>query len=378
MFYTVFSTTDTPNMQWQSELLEYSWKKAGQQGALVRLVATDHPERLPQHRFARSVATTPREVNPETGDNYVPYNKPASLLEWLYAERPHGTVLLVDPDCVFRAPVNRNVAPGFPESQAWIGLRVRKPSGRSPFGLGTKYKFLSKHCVDTGTPAQPVMIPTLIHTMDLKRICGRWLELSGYFREGTKSRDGGPMWESEMLAYVAAAAEYGLEHEVVSLGICTNWPPKMAPDAPVIHYCNAVLDEKGETIWSKLTYDPWAKVDASAVPEHDHGRDLIALVNEFARQMSPSRHAEAAIPQRRDDVLESRVGDELMLQQRGTEQGFWLNESGRIIWELCDGTRTIDQIEGELAARFAGSEADVKSDLQSTIDHLCQAGVLKL
>ena len=30
MIYTVFSTRDSPYMQWQSELLEYSWKKVGQ------------------------------------------------------------------------------------------------------------------------------------------------------------------------------------------------------------------------------------------------------------------------------------------------------------------------------------------------------------
>ena len=39
MIYTVFSTTDSPYMQWQSELLEYSWKKVGQPGELIRLVA---------------------------------------------------------------------------------------------------------------------------------------------------------------------------------------------------------------------------------------------------------------------------------------------------------------------------------------------------
>lgn len=365
-------------MQWQSELLEYSWKKVGQEGALVRLVATDDFDHPPQHRFAKSVATIPWSPHPETGDEYVIYNKPASLLEWLYVERPHGTVLLIDPDCVFRAPIKRNVAPGFPESQYWIDVPEYEANADSPFGLGPDFGFLSQHCAYTGTRTSPVMIRTLIHTTDLKLICGRWLELCGYIREGTKSLDSGPAWESDMFAYCVAAAEYGLGHKAAVLGICTNWPAESVPDAPIIHYCQPILGTNGETIWDKLTYRNWEKVDTSAVPAQDYGRDLIAMVNECADQMGHAPDAGAAVPRQCQDVLESRVGDELMLQLKGSEQGFWLNDFGRLIWELCDGTRTIDQIENELAAKFADPNGDLHSDLRSTIDHLRQVGVLEV
>ena len=46
MFYTVFSTNVSPYMQWQSDLLEYSWKRVEQEGVLIRLVATDDPQNL--------------------------------------------------------------------------------------------------------------------------------------------------------------------------------------------------------------------------------------------------------------------------------------------------------------------------------------------
>ena len=135
MFYTVFSTNDNPSMQWQSDLLEYSWKKVGQEGELVRLVATDDPNNLPRQKYARCVATQSWDVHPDTGDNYPIYNKPASLLEWAFRERPEGTVLLLDPDCMFRKPVTRRVAPGFPAAQAWVNLPKRDADAEHPFGL---------------------------------------------------------------------------------------------------------------------------------------------------------------------------------------------------------------------------------------------------
>jgi hypothetical protein len=377
MFYTVFSTTDSPYMQWQSELLEYSWKKVGQQGSLVRLVATDDLDNLPQHRYAETLATIPRTINPETGDEYVIYNKPASLLEWLYVEQPHGTVLLVDPDCVFRAPVKRNVAPGFPESQYWIDGETDKPGKNSPFGLGARFEFLSKHCVETGTQAQPMMIPTLIHSSDLRLICGRWLELCGYIRQGVQEPGDYGFWESDMFAYIVAAAEYGLEHKLTNLGIATNWPTEKVPAAPIIHYCQPIKDRNGETIWFKGDYRPWEKVDTSRIPAQDYGRDLVALINECANQLNLARSRDIAIPRQRNDVIESHVGDEVMLQRQNAEQGFWLNGSGRLIWELCDGKRTLKQIERELAASFSDPDRNLGSGVRKTVEQLRQAGVLE-
>ena len=377
MFYTVFSTTDSPYMQWQSELLEYSWKKVGQEGDLVRLVATDDFHNPPQHTYARSVPTIPRTINPETGDEYVIYNKPASLLEWLYIEQPHGTVLFVDPDCVFRAPVKRTVAPGFPESQHWIDGQTDKPGKNNPFGLGSKFKFLKKHCADVKSQAQPIMIPTLIHTSDLKRICGRWLELCGLIRQGIQIENDFGFWESDMFAYAVAAAEYGLHHKLSNLGICTNWPADKMPDTPIIHYCQPILGTKGEEIWFKGGYQPWQGIETSAVPADHYGRELIDLINEFAMQWQEQQQSGNRPPRRREDVLESRVGDELMLQPMGGKQGFWLNGSGRLIWELCDGNRTLEQIERELAESFDDPKNSLGSDLRATIAQLQEAGVLE-
>ena len=95
MFYTVFSPNLAPRMQWQSDLLELiHGGGSGKKELLVRLVATDDPGKLPQQKYAECVATRCWDSHPDTGDAYPIYNKPASLLEWLFRDRPEGTVLL--------------------------------------------------------------------------------------------------------------------------------------------------------------------------------------------------------------------------------------------------------------------------------------------
>lgn len=380
MFYTVFSTNDTPYMQWQSDLLEYSWKRAGQEGVLVRLVATKQPSALPAQKYARCVATQSFDVHPETGDFYPIYNKPASLLEWLYRDRPEGTVLLLDPDCVFRRAVTRHVAPGYPASQAWIKQQTEPPSSKSPFGLGSRFAFLSDVCARTDLSAVPVMIPTLIHTSDLRKICARWLELCVAIRQSYEDDDGRPMWESDMYAYVAACAEYGLDHEAISLGVCTNWPPAAAPEAPIIHYCHPIKSSNGQELFFKQSYTPWRSVETEAEPEHEYGRDLIGLVNDYVDEVAgavrpPSLNSR---PRRREGVMEGRVLDELLLEIPSEIRKVWLNASGKVIWELCEGSMSIRELGAKLADDFGVDTEHVTADVLSTVAQLRSSGLVQL
>ena len=66
MFYSVFSTELAPQAQWQSELLEYSRKRVGQEGLLIRLVATDDPSKLPLQKYAECIATGPWDNHSDT------------------------------------------------------------------------------------------------------------------------------------------------------------------------------------------------------------------------------------------------------------------------------------------------------------------------
>ncbi|MFN0264529.1 PqqD family protein [Tepidamorphus sp. 3E244] len=380
MFYTVFSTNVSPYMQWQSELLEYSWKRVGQEGALVRLVATDRPDRLPQHKYARSVATKLWDVHPGSGDSYPIYNKPASLLEWVYTERPEGTVLLLDPDCVFRRPVTRRVSPGAPIGQNWVDLSVGMASAESPFGLGERFGFLNDHCAATDSRIDPVMIPKLIHTSDLRRIAARWLELCAVVRDNLRSGDGNKVWESDMYAYLAACAEYGLHHEQATLGICPNWDPVLAPDAPLIHYCQEIFDTDGGSIFAKGRYEPWTRLDASQPAAREDGRDLVEIINAFIddRASGVVTPPPGARPVRRDGVMEGRVLDDMLLEHPGEVSSLWVNASGKIIWEQCDGVRDIAAIGRDLAEAFEADPAALTRDVQAVVAQLQAARLVDL
>ncbi len=373
MIYTVFSTSLSPYMDWQSELLEYSWNRVGQPGELVRLVATDGSRRLPQHRHARSVATEPWQIHPVTGDDYAPYNKPASLLEWLRKEEPEGTVLLLDPDCVFRAPVRREVPEGKPVAQRWVG--ISHTEGEDGFGLGPRFGFLESHGVRARVPAQLGMIPKLIHTRDLGRIAARWLELTALVRQEVTDREGRRMWESDMYGYAIVAAEAGLVHELASLGICTNWPPDDAPDAPIIHYCQAIQGQRGEFLWSKHRYRPWDRVPPPEQARLDYGRDLLALLSRHVNRRAGAELAEAR-PRQRRGVRELDDAGELALRVPGSNRELALNGAARRIWQLCDGVTTVAEMARALERDYASGDGELYEALTEALASLEETGVL--
>ncbi len=378
MIYTVFSTTDTPYQQWQSELLAYSWKRVGQPGELVRLVATHDPDAVKPLRHGRTVATQPWQVHPLSGDYFPPYNKPASLLEWLYTERPKGTILLIDPDCVFRAPVRQEVAEGRPAGQEWVDLAISATD--ACFGLGPRFDFLAEYSTRSARRVPRVMIPTLVHSRDLMRIVARWLELTSLVRERVTDHRGSPPWESDRLGYAIAAAEYGLEHEVGAYGICTDWSPESAANAPIIHYCRPIVSQQDEILFAKGKYQPWQRVPSPSLAKHEYGRDLLALVNTFVDELQGETIPEvtrSTRPRSRPGVVQRRYGDEILLEAPWCSDSFQLNVSAHAIWSLCDGRHTVGQISDALQQAFACREEDLWDDLNETLLSFQGSGIVE-
>ena len=359
-------------MHWQSELLEYSWRQVGQPGELIRLVASDSGA-VPGHRYARTIATPSSQVHPLTGDDYAPYNKPASLLHWLRTERPDGTVLLLDPDCVFQAPILREVVEGHPVAQRWVG--IAHIEGDDGFGLGPRFAFLKRHGVRPQTRAQLGMIPTLIHTRDLERIAARWLEVTALVRHKVVDPQGRRMWESDMFAYAIVTAEAGLVHELTSLGICTNWRPDEAADAPIIHYCQAIEDKGGAFIWSKHHYAPWARVADPQRARYDYGRNLLTLLNRSVNARAAAE-LEGVRPTHRVGVREIREGASTVLRLPGSNREFSLNRAADRLWALCDGARTVKAIEEELQREFATEDGSLTEALTEALASLHDGDLL--
>ncbi len=265
--YSVVCTDAHPGAQWQCELLEHSWRRAGQPGELIRLFAAEEHEPLPVQRHARVLRTQPANVHPESGDHYPPYNRLYSLQAWLEREQPRGTVVLLDCDFVFRAPIARPASPNEPAAQEWYA-----------FYLSAELRAIVEELAPgTADRVQPVTWPTRIHSEDLARLMPRWIERTGQLR----ARVGG--WESDMLAFAVASAELDIHYQLESLAAWIDWPEDFTAGASIIHYCRPVESEDGRRLWYKWDYAPWEPLNVD--PEEaklDYCRELLTMLDEYA------------------------------------------------------------------------------------------------
>jgi hypothetical protein len=371
MIFTVFSTTANEAMLWQSELLEYSWGRVKQPGELVRLVAIGPHEPLPRHRFARVSGTLPWSPHPYTGDVYPPYNKAASLLEWLFVERIEGTILLVEPDCVFRAPVAQEVEPGAARATAWPSL---PRTAEGPFGLGPRFAFLERFCVNRALEPPCITWPVLIHSSDLRKLAARWLEIMSILRDETAHSVDGRLDDADQIAYAIAAAEADIPHAIADLGADTA---ARQSEAPLLHYRRAIESARGEVVWDSGVYRGWDTVDPQAAAPGP-GRDFLALLDEYRARRAAGGSLAFLRPRPRLGVRVGRVLDQTVLEIPGRSDTLALNASAAAIWELCDGARGLADLTHELATRFELAPEVMRLDVQSVIERLESVGALDL
>lgn len=373
MIYTAFSTSGNENTQWQAELLEYSWGRARQPGELVHLVDQGPGHRAPRHRLARVVETQRWSPHPYTGDLYPPYQKAAGLLEWLFVEQVEGTVLLLESTSVFRTPVSDEVKPGQARATAWPEL----PRAAGPFGLGPDFKFLEGFCVDRALELSAVGLPVLIHSTDLRKIVARWLELMSIIRAETAGSARGPLPEADKIAYVIAAAEARIPHTVAELGASTETDATQAPAAPILDYHRPIPSLDGSVGWDAGTYRDWAPVQPeSAKP--GLGREFLSMLAELLERRAQGLELAFQRPCRQKGVREGKILDSMFLEIPGRADTVSLNSSGAAIWEVCDGTRSLAEINRELETRFDMPAGSLRADIEVVIKRLEGIGALRI
>jgi hypothetical protein len=240
LIYTVVSTDVNPYIDWQCELLEYTWRRAAQPGELIRIVTCTGDVPLPRHRHARPVRMTPHQ----SAHDYKPF------------ERPEGTVLVVDPDVVFRRAIAGEASRGAPRAQLWVDYTPVSPR------------------------TQAATWPMLIHTADLEGLLPRWISFTAAIHRATHR------WESDMHALVSAAAASGLTFSLEAIAAFVGWPDQVVGECPLVHYCQDVVSVDGEVLWTKRSYRPWARVPGAGRARHGYCRDLLALVDEYAGSVS--------------------------------------------------------------------------------------------
>jgi hypothetical protein len=239
--YSVVCTDTNPYGTWQAEFLEHTWLRANMPGELLRLVGTPNGEPLPRHRTARVVRTAATNTHERLDHDYTGMNRLHSLAEWLEKERPVGTVLILDCDFAFRAPLSKRAKPGQPIGQDWHDFEWSGPWGD-----------LAEEISPGIAPwLQAVTWPLIIHTSDLRGMIDRWIEVTAQIRATSGA------WESDMIALPIVLAERKLVCKLEMLAAWMPWPDDVVGDAPIIHYCQPVLDTAGNTLWFKQQYTPW-------------------------------------------------------------------------------------------------------------------------
>ena len=87
---------------------------------------------------------------------------------------------------------------------------------------------------------------------------------------------------------------------------------------------------------------------------------------------------EAASPRRRDGFQFEVLDGEAVLFEVATLRIMHLNQSAALIWQLCDGSRTVAEIRDMLVAAYPDAAPTIPSDLYSALTRLIQTGALAL
>jgi hypothetical protein len=84
------------------------------------------------------------------------------------------------------------------------------------------------------------------------------------------------------------------------------------------------------------------------------------------------------VPAPRGRHVIEEIDHESLIYRRPTKAAIYLNETATVIWKLCDGSRTVQEIIAILVESFPDAAEDVRADVKETIDELVLAGALEL
>ncbi|MEN8217346.1 MAG: PqqD family protein [Pseudomonadota bacterium] len=81
---------------------------------------------------------------------------------------------------------------------------------------------------------------------------------------------------------------------------------------------------------------------------------------------------------KRTDVRATEVENELMLHDSAAQKVYVLNPTAALVWSLCDGEHTIEQMVTAVETQFGktGQEANITQDVQQTVNWLNDYGLL--
>ena len=83
-------------------------------------------------------------------------------------------------------------------------------------------------------------------------------------------------------------------------------------------------------------------------------------------------------PKRKADYKLEEVDGELLLYHPGSTKILYCNETASLIWQLCDGTRSGEEIKEALRETFPEAADSIGDDVEETLKKFLEHGALVL
>jgi hypothetical protein len=82
------------------------------------------------------------------------------------------------------------------------------------------------------------------------------------------------------------------------------------------------------------------------------------------------------IPKQNPDFVMAEYEDELLLYNIVKEEYLTVSESAIIIWQLCDGERTQEEIVNMLKDSYPDYANEIEADVQDFLDYVSESGAI--
>jgi hypothetical protein len=79
---------------------------------------------------------------------------------------------------------------------------------------------------------------------------------------------------------------------------------------------------------------------------------------------------------RAEEAIWRRIGDDIVVIKDDGLSTHVLNKTAGFIWELCDGTHSIDDISALLCERFDVSINEARADVEELTNKLTELGIM--
>jgi len=84
------------------------------------------------------------------------------------------------------------------------------------------------------------------------------------------------------------------------------------------------------------------------------------------------------VPKPTPDCRLERLENEALLYCPATTKTVFLNETAALVWDLCDGARTVDEIVGLLRDAYPEAADTLAADVEDALRRFGECGALRL